>query len=99
MQKNKYSWRSKCIGFEKERCVILGEYIKETGSTVRQTAKKHGISKSTVHKDVTERLLNKDKILYNEVQLVLMKNKSERHLRGGNATKNKYKKEKSKHHV
>ncbi len=70
--------------------MILGEYIKETGATVRETAKKYGISKSTVHKDVTEKLLYENRSLFEEVQLVLMKNKAERHLRGGNATKEKY---------
>lgn len=74
----------------KDRCIILGEYIKETGATVRETAKEYGVSKSTVHKDVTERLKFVNKTLYKEVQSVLLKNKSERHLRGGNATKKKY---------
>ena len=73
-----------------ERCVILGEYIKETGATVRETAKVYGVSKSTVHKDVTEKLKYENRALYNEVQEVLSKNKAERHLRGGNATKKKY---------
>ncbi len=73
-----------------ERCIILGEYIKATGATVREAAKKFGISKSTVHKDVTEKLKNTNKGLYKEVKGVLMKNKAERHIRGGSATKNKY---------
>ncbi len=77
-----------------ERCIILGEYIKETGATVRETAKKFGISKSTVHKDVSEKLKYINKGLYIDVKNVLMKNKAERHLRGGNATKIKYKKAK-----
>ena len=76
----------------KERCIILGKYIKETGATVRETAKEFGISKSTVHKDVTEKLKQTNKLLYGDVKNVLMKNKAERHLRGGNATKNKYEK-------
>ena len=87
-QINKYT---QAFRWEKERCVILGEYIKETGATVRETAKKHGISKSTVHKDVTEKLIYENRPLYEEVQAVLMKNKAERHLRGGNATKEKFK--------
>lgn len=74
-----------------ERAIILGEYIIETGSTVRATAKVFKISKSTVHKDVTERLLHTDRELYGRVKRVLEKNKSERHIRGGMATKRKYK--------
>lgn len=74
----------------RERCVILGEYIKKTGATVRLTAKEYGVSKSTVHKDVTEKLKYENRELYEEVRCVLMKNKAERHLRGGNATKKKY---------
>ena len=75
---------------KKERCVILGEYIKETGATVRMTAKEFGVSKSTVHKDVAEKLKYENKKLYEDVKEVLSKNKAERHLRGGNATKQKY---------
>ena len=74
-----------------ERAVILGEYILETGATVRATAKVFKISKSTVHKDVTERLSYKNPQLYREVKEVLEKNKRERHIRGGMATKKKYK--------
>lgn len=84
---NKYS---EALKREKERSVILGEYIKKTGATVRETAKKFGISKSTVHKDVTDKLKYENKGLYEDVKLVLSKNKAERHLRGGNATKMKY---------
>lgn len=75
---------------KKERCVILGEYIKETGATVRMTAKEFGVSKSTVHKDVAEKLKYENTKLYEDVKEVLSKNKAERHLRGGNATKQKY---------
>lgn len=75
---------------DKERCVMLGEYIIETNGTVRETAAKFGISKSTVHKDVTEKLIRADKQLYSKVRGVLAKNKAERHLRGGQATKLKY---------
>lgn len=74
----------------KNRSIILGEYIKETKATVRHTAKVYGISKSTVHKDVTVRLRYEDPVLYKEVRRVLDKNKEERHIRGGIATKQKY---------
>ena len=74
------------------RAVILGEYIFEEKATVRAAAKKFGISKSTVHKDVSERLKTLSPILYEEVRTVLQKNKEERHLRGGMATKEKYEK-------
>lgn len=74
----------------KERAVILGEYILDTGATVRAAAKVFKISKSTVHKDVTERLERQDPELYLQVKTVLEKNKQERHIRGGLATKEKY---------
>ena len=74
----------------KERCVILGLYIVENNATVRAAAHRFGISKSTVHKDVTQTLKNTNKSLYLDVQSVLAKNKEERHLRGGEATKQKY---------
>ena len=74
-----------------ERAVVLGEYIIETGATVRAAAKVFKISKSTVHKDVTERLRYINSELYREVKAVLEKNKSERHIRGGLATRRKYK--------
>lgn len=73
-----------------ERVVKEGLYIMETKSTVRAAAEYFSISKSTIHKDVTERLKVIDKLLYNDVRRVLDKNLSERHIRGGNATKNKY---------
>lgn len=79
----------------KERIIEEGRYIVESGATVRQTAKAFISSKSTVHKDVTERLKEIDKSLYLEVKKVLDKNLSERHLRGGLATKNKYMKKKN----
>ena len=75
-----------------ERVVKEGLYILETNSTVRATAEHFGISKSTVHKDVTERLKAIDKQLYRDVRRILDKNLSERHIRGGIATKNKYRK-------
>ena len=73
-----------------ERSVILGEYIITHKATVRQTASKFGISKSTVHKDVSERLKKVRPSLYNEVKVVLDINKQERHIRGGEATRQKY---------
>ncbi len=73
-----------------QRAVILGEYIIENGATVRSAAKKFGISKSTVHKDVSERLKREDPMLYAQVKKVLEINKKERHIRGGLATKRKY---------
>ncbi len=73
-----------------ERCEILGVYIVENNATVRDTAQKFSVSKSTVHKDVTEKLYHANRQLYKEVKAVLEKNKSERHLRGGEATKKKY---------
>ena len=72
------------------RILNEAEYIVETNSTVRAAAGHFGISKSTVHKDVTERLKDIDKELFGEVRKVLNKNLSERHIRGGIATKNKY---------
>lgn len=74
----------------KERCEILGAYMAENNATVRETAQKFSISKSTVHKDVTEKLYHENRQLYKQVKEVLDKNKSERHLRGGEATKKKY---------
>lgn len=72
------------------RAILLGEYIIDTGATVRATAKVFKISKSTVHKDVTVRLKYEEPALYLQVKDVLEKNKSERHIRGGLATKEKY---------
>lgn len=74
-----------------DRAVTLGEYIIETGATVRAAAKVFKISKSTVHKDVTKRLCYENPQLYKKVRLVLDKNKNERHIRGGMATRKKYK--------
>ena len=73
------------------RAVILGEYILDTGATVRATAKVFKVSKSTVHKDVTEKLRQDNPQLYRQVKIVLEKNKQERHIRGGMATRRKYK--------
>ncbi len=74
----------------KKRAVLLASYIIENNETVRGAARKFGISKSTIHKDITHRLKKIDRDIYNNVRLVLDKNKSERHLRGGQATKLKY---------
>lgn len=80
----------------KERCVVLGSYIVENNTTVRATANRFGISKSTVYKDVSQTLKNVNKSLYLDVKSVLKKNKDERHIRGGEATKKKYSEAKSK---
>ena len=78
-----------------ERAVSLAQYIINTGDTVRGAAKKFGVSKSTVHKDVSERLIHINFALAQEVRKVLDENKAERHIRGGMATKLKYSKEKT----
>ena len=78
------------IGLPEERAVILGEYIRAPGSTVRAAAKRFGHSKSTVHKDASYRLKVINPSLYTEVKAVLDKNRDERHIRGGNATRRKY---------
>ena len=75
-----------------KRALMSAEYILETGSTVRDCAERFGTSKSTVHKDVSERLQEIDFELYCKVREVLDKNLRERHIRGGNATKKKYEK-------
>nr|WP_317333782.1 sporulation transcriptional regulator SpoIIID [uncultured Romboutsia sp.] len=79
-----------------ERAIVVAKYILEKNTTVRQTAKTFGVSKSTIHKDVTERLEEINPTLAKEVKMVLEKNKSERHIRGGMATKLKYEKEMQK---
>ncbi|MBR4596823.1 MAG: sporulation transcriptional regulator SpoIIID [Opitutales bacterium] len=73
-----------------DRAIIIGRHIVETGDTVRAAAEKFGVSKSTVHKDVSYRLEYINPALWREVKTVLEKNKSERHLRGGEATRQKY---------
>ena len=78
------------IGNVENRCVQLGNYIVETKATVRQAANIFGISKSTVHNDVTKRLSAINPSLSNEVKKVLDENKAQRHIRGGLATKKKY---------
>jgi putative DeoR family transcriptional regulator (stage III sporulation protein D) len=72
------------------RVLRLAEYIVETGDTVRGTSKIFGVSKSTIHKDVSQRLFEINPTLAKEVRRVLQKNKAERHLRGGKATQIKY---------
>lgn len=76
--------------YTSDRAVMLGTYILEYQTTVRAAAKKYGISKSTVHKDVSERLPYIQPELAEQVHAVLLKNKQERHIRGGMATKKKY---------
>ena len=73
-----------------ERALCIGNYVVKNNATVRKTAKIFGVSKSTVHKDLTERLLEESPIVYEQAQKVLTKNKQERHLRGGEATRRKY---------
>ena len=73
-----------------ERAVSIANYIIESNATVRQTAKNFGVSKSTVHKDVTDRLMQINPALAKQARQVLDVNKSERHIRGGLATKEKY---------
>ena len=77
-------------GIVEERASMLGEYIIKSQATVRKAAKVFGISKSTVHKDVSERLKYINPTLYREVKTVLETNKAQRHIRGGLATKRKY---------
>ncbi|ALX49908.1 sporulation transcriptional regulator SpoIIID [Lentibacillus amyloliquefaciens] len=79
----------------KERTIRIGKYVVETRQTVRLIAKEFGVSKSTVHKDLTERLPEVSPELFNQVKDVLTYHKSIRHLRGGEATRNKYKDEKN----
>ena len=75
---------------DKDRSVVLGEYMVIHKTTVRATAKEFGISKSTVHKDLTDRLPKTSPQLYKQVKAILEENKRERHIRGGLATKHKY---------
>lgn len=77
-------------GLPEERAIRLAQYIIEKEATVRQAAAQFGISKSTVHKDITTRLKRLNRLLYVQVQAVLNKNKNERHIRGGMATREKY---------
>ena len=74
-----------------ERAINIAVYIIDNNATVRQTAKAFGVSKSTVHKDVSERLRQVNPQLYGQVRSVLEVNKAQRHIRGGLATRRKYK--------
>lgn len=78
----------------RERCEVIAEYVIDTGATVRVAAQNFGISKSTVHKDLSYKLRYINPRLYNRVKEILEINKSERHLRGGEATRQKYLKRK-----
>lgn len=75
-----------------KRVLMIADYIASTGDTIRNTARNYGVSKTTVHVDVTERLYKINKEKYFEVQKVLQENKAARHIRGGEATRNRYKK-------
>lgn len=77
-------------GYIEERAIDIAHYIIEKNATVRQAAKNFGVSKSTVHKDITERLGQINPTLANQARAVLDTNKSERHIRGGLATREKY---------
>ena len=81
---------------DKDRCIVVAEYVIENGSTVRSAAKHFGISKSTIHKDLTGKLKYISPNLYLDVKKVLNLNKSERHVRGGEATRKKYLKKREK---
>ncbi|MBR2916682.1 MAG: sporulation transcriptional regulator SpoIIID [Clostridia bacterium] len=77
-----------------ERTVNIAHYIIDSRCTVREAAKKFGISKSTVHKDITERLPKLNRVIYEETRKILNENREERHIRGGLATREKYLKKK-----
>lgn len=77
-------------GIVEERAVELGRYILANKATVRRAARRFGVSKSTVHKDVAQRLRTIDPPLYRQVKQVLEVNKAQRHIRGGMATREKY---------
>lgn len=77
-------------GVVEQRAIELAEYIVKNKTTVRAAAKKFGVSKSTVHMDVSERLKKLNPALYKDVRKILDKNKAERHIRGGMATKQKF---------
>ena len=76
-----------------ERARELAQYVLETGATVRAAANRFGVSKSTVHKDLTQRLKQTDRFLWSRVREMLEQNKAQRHLRGGEATRRKYRTE------
>lgn len=87
------------ISSGKERCVVLAVYLVENKSTVRAVATQFGISKSTVHKDITQTLKKVNYSLYCQAKEILDINKKERHLRGGEATKQKYIHQHEKVHI
>ena len=87
---NKFEEDESLKAYIEERAIKIGTYIMDSNATVRQTAKKFGVSKSTVHKDVAERLIYINPALAGEVRKVLDVNKAERHIRGGMATREKY---------
>lgn len=76
--------------FDDDRPIRIAVYMLENSSTVRKTARQFGVSKSTVHKDISARLKSIDNSLFIQVTSLMEKNKSERHIRGGMATKEKY---------
>ena len=82
--------------FMEKRACDLAVYIIENRTTIRAAAKQFGISKSTVHKDLQQRLPQCNKLLYSQVRQVLDENKAQRHIRGGMATKEKYRRENKK---
>ena len=84
------------IGTKQERCESLGQYIIDNKATVRSAAKVFGISKSTVHQDITTRLEKVNPTMHESVKAILELNKQERHIRGGIATKEKYARIKSR---
>ena len=77
--------------YNEERALAVARYIIESNATLRQAARQFGISKSTVHKDLSERLPKFNRALYDQVKAVLDVNKAQRHIRGGMATRKKYK--------
>lgn len=81
------------LGTPEERALVIGRYIVAHKATVREAAKVFGVSKSTVHKDVTQRLEHYHPGLFSQVQALMEQNKAERHIRGGLATQAKYKKQ------
>ena len=91
--KNSYNLRITSRQTIDERAIELAQYIIGTKDTVRGAAKRFGISKSTVHKDVSDRLIKINPSLAHEVRIILNENKAERHIRGGMATKLKYTKQ------
>ena len=90
MRRGRYGKECGSLDPISDRVLMLAAYIAATGATVRDAAKRFGVSKSTVHKDMTERLRNVDRALYLRVRRVLDCNREQRHIRGGLATREKY---------